>query len=38
MIKIRSAKIEDIPQLVILLKALFNIEADFEINPDKQSR
>ena len=38
MINIRLAKPEDVPQMVILLKALFTIEADFEINPDKQSQ
>jgi len=38
MISIRSAKPEDVPKLVILLKALFAIEADFNFNPDKQSQ
>ncbi len=38
MISIRPAKTEDVPQLVMLLKALFAIEADFDFNPDKQAR
>jgi ribosomal protein S18 acetylase RimI-like enzyme len=35
---IRTAKPDDIPQLVALLKALFAIEADFDFDPDKQAR
>ena len=38
MISIRSANPEDVPQLVMLLKALFAIETDFDFNPDKQAR
>jgi ribosomal protein S18 acetylase RimI-like enzyme len=38
MINIRTAKPDDIPQLVALLKALFAIEADFDFDPDKQAR
>jgi ribosomal protein S18 acetylase RimI-like enzyme len=38
MINIRTAKLDDIPQLVVLLKALFAIEADFDFDPDKQAR
>lgn len=38
MISIRTANPEDVPQLVMLLKALFAIEADFDFNPDKQAR
>jgi ribosomal protein S18 acetylase RimI-like enzyme len=38
MISIRTAKPEDVPQLVMLLKVLFTVEADFDFNPDKQSR
>ena len=38
MIRIRTAKPSDIPQLVALLKALFAIEADFEFDADKQMR
>jgi ribosomal protein S18 acetylase RimI-like enzyme len=38
MINIRTAKPEDVPQLVMLLKALFTIEADFDFNPDKQAQ
>ncbi|MEI7997756.1 MAG: GNAT family N-acetyltransferase [Methylococcaceae bacterium] len=34
---IRTAKLSDIPQLVLLLKALFAIEADFIFDQDKQS-
>lgn len=37
MITIRTAKPEDIPQLVELLKELFRIEADFDFDQDKQS-
>ena len=38
MIAIRAATPADIPQLVALLKALFAIEADFDFDPDKQTR
>jgi ribosomal protein S18 acetylase RimI-like enzyme len=38
MIRIRAATPADIPQLVELLKALFAIEADFDFDPDKQTR
>ena len=38
MIAIRTATPADIPQLVALLKALFAIEADFDFDPDKQTR
>ena len=38
MINIRTAKPEDVPQLVMLLKTLFAIEADFDFNADKQAR
>ncbi|TAN68905.1 MAG: N-acetyltransferase [Methylobacter sp.] len=38
MINIRTAKSDDVPQLVALLKALFAIEADFDFDPDKQTR
>jgi ribosomal protein S18 acetylase RimI-like enzyme len=38
MISIRAANPDDVPQLVILLKALFAVEADFDFNQDKQSR
>jgi ribosomal protein S18 acetylase RimI-like enzyme len=38
MILIRTAKPDDVPQLVALLKALFAIEADFYFDPDKQAR
>ncbi len=37
MIKIRPAVTSDIPQLVLLLEALFSIEADFLIDYDKQA-
>lgn len=37
MINIRTAKPDDVPQLVALLKALFTIEADFDFDPDKQA-
>ncbi len=37
MIKIRPAVTSDIPQLVLLLEALFFIEADFLIDYDKQA-
>ena len=38
MVAIRTATPADIPQLVALLKALFAIEADFDFDPDKQTR
>lgn len=38
MINIRTAKAVDVPQLVALLKALFEIEADFDFDRDKQAR
>jgi ribosomal protein S18 acetylase RimI-like enzyme len=38
MITIRTAKPSDIPQFVELLKELFTIEADFEVDPEKQAR
>ena len=38
MIAIRTAKPSDIRQLVDLLKELFTIEADFDFDPEKQSR
>ena len=38
MVRIRTATLADIPQLVALLKALFAIEADFDFDPDKQTR
>jgi len=38
MILIRTAKSDDVPQLVALLKALFAIEDDFDFDPDKQAR
>ncbi len=38
MINIRTAKPDDVPQLVALLKALFAIEADFDFDPDKQTQ
>ena len=38
MITIRPATSTDIPQLVLLLEALFSIEADFLIDSDKQAR
>ncbi len=37
LIKIRPAVTSDIPQLVLLLEALFSIEADFLIDYDKQA-
>ncbi|WP_340122861.1 N-acetyltransferase [Methylobacter svalbardensis] len=37
MINIRTAKPDDIPQLIALLKALFAIEADFDFDQDKQT-
>lgn len=37
MINIRTAKPGDVPQLVALLQALFAIEADFDLDPDKQA-
>jgi ribosomal protein S18 acetylase RimI-like enzyme len=37
MINIRTAKPDDVPQLVALLKALFVIEADFDFDQDKQT-
>ncbi len=38
MITTRCAHEADIPQLVLLLEALFSIEADFLIDSDKQAR
>ncbi len=38
MISIRTVKTDDVPQLVALLKALFEIEADFDFDLDKQTR
>ncbi len=38
MIKIRTAKTSDIPQLVILLGELFAIEEDFAFDQDKQTK
>ena len=38
MINIRLANSDDVPQLVILLKSLFAVEADFDFNQDKQSQ
>lgn len=38
MFTIRTATSADIPQLVALLNALFAIEADFDFDPDKQTR
>ena len=38
MITTRCAHESDIPQLVLLLEALFSIEADFLIDSDKQAR
>jgi ribosomal protein S18 acetylase RimI-like enzyme len=38
MINIRPAKLDDVPQLVTFLKALFAIEADFEFDQHKQSQ
>jgi len=38
MISIRTAKPSDIAQLVALLESLFAIEADFDFDPDKQTR
>jgi GNAT superfamily N-acetyltransferase len=35
---LRAATIEDVPQLVELLKVLFGIEQDFHANPEKQSQ
>lgn len=37
MINIRTAKPDDVTQLVALLKALFAIEADFDFDQDKQT-
>lgn len=37
-LQIRIAQKSDIPSMVNLLSELFAIEADFEINPDKQQR
>jgi len=38
MINIRPAEPDDVAQLVALLKSLFAIEADFDFDPDKQTR
>lgn len=36
MITIRTAEVADIEALVLLLTELFQIETDFQVNPDKQ--
>jgi hypothetical protein len=33
-----AATIEDVPQLIELLKVLFGIEQDFHADPEKQSQ
>jgi ribosomal protein S18 acetylase RimI-like enzyme len=37
MVRIRLATTADIPQLVILLAELFTLEADFQVDPEKQA-
>ncbi len=38
MVSIRTASERDIPQLVGLLAELFTLEADFQVDPEKQAR